>query len=81
MTPRFDIFKIEQDGNLYWLEAAADLINAKLRLQQLVTNESTKNFLLLDHMTGNKRIVTADDICNENSTAKRSLNPGDEKGL
>jgi hypothetical protein len=62
MTLRIDIFTIEENGAPCWRGAAADLNNAKLRLQQRVTNESSRQFLLLDQMTGNKMIVTADEI-------------------
>jgi len=59
---RIDIFTIKENGDPCWLGAAEDLNNAKLRLQQLVTTESSRQFLLLDQMTGNKMIVTADEI-------------------
>ena len=69
MTLRFDIFKIEQDGNPSWLGSAQDLTKAKLRLQQLLPNESATRYLLLDQMTGNKTIVTADEIDLAKSTS------------
>jgi len=62
MNLRFDIFKIERDGIPCWLGAAESLENAKHDLRQWAPKEIAAQFLLFDQVTGQKMIVTADEI-------------------
>jgi hypothetical protein len=47
-----DIFRVEHQGVL-WMESAATLEDAKLRIQQLGMREAGE-YLVLNHLTGNK---------------------------
>jgi hypothetical protein len=67
MNLRFDIFKIERDGIPCWLGAAESFENAKQRLRQWAPKESAAQFLLFDQVTGEKKIVTTDEIGLQNS--------------
>jgi hypothetical protein len=52
---RFDIFQLET-GGLLWLEAAANLEDARLRVRELAKSEPTE-FIIVNLETGDKFIV------------------------
>lgn len=56
-----DIFRVETQGVL-WLESAGSVDEAKARIQQLATEESSE-YVVLNHTTGNKLTVKIDSIC------------------
>lgn len=56
MTPNFDIFKIESEGNVCWLEAASTIEDAKTKALKLAA-QAENGILILDQQTGNKLIV------------------------
>jgi hypothetical protein len=50
---QFDIFRTDADGNLLWLEAAADLRSAEARIRT-IGHLQPGEYLILDQRTGNK---------------------------
>ena len=52
----FDIFQLEAGGRLLWLEAAANLENAQLRVRELAKSEPTE-FVIVNLETGDKLIM------------------------
>lgn len=58
MNPYFDIFAVEaeDDDSVRWLEAAASLEQANVRVRELSV-AGYNRFLILDQRTGVKRIV------------------------
>ena len=57
--PRFDIFRIDKDGSLFWMGTADDVTQA----QQLVTQKSSGScdFILFDLKTGTKLAMKPGD--------------------
>jgi hypothetical protein len=55
--PRFDIFRIDKDGGLFWIGTADDVLEA----QKLVTQNPSrsKDFVLFDLKTGAKMAMKA----------------------
>jgi len=58
--PRFDIFRIDKDGGLFWIGAADDVAEA----QKLVTQQQSgsRDFILFDLRTGAKKIMKSGDL-------------------
>jgi hypothetical protein len=61
MTPPFDIFQVETDGNVRWLEAAVTFEGAKARVQELALRLPGE-YLLLDQKTGNRLVIKLDGV-------------------
>jgi hypothetical protein len=59
MNSLFDIFRIETNGGVLWIESAATLENAKARVQELGMR-SPGEYLLLNQETGNKLVIPLD---------------------
>jgi len=55
MIPQFDIFLVEDDGGVLWIESAESLEAAQSRVKQL--GRSGKAYIVLDHRTGQKLTV------------------------
>ena len=53
MVPPFDIFKVERNGQLRWLEAVQDLEIAKARVKTIGTS-SPGDYVIYSQVTGNK---------------------------
>ena len=53
MLPPFDLFKVEKDGNLRWIEVASDLDRAKARAKSLAAS-SPGEYLIVNQKTGEK---------------------------
>jgi hypothetical protein len=56
MIDLFDIFQMEADGSLQWLESAPTFEKAKARIEQWAVF-SPGAYLLLDQKTGTKVII------------------------
>jgi hypothetical protein len=66
----FDIFQLEAGGRLLWLEAAANLENARLRVRELAKSEPTE-FVIVNLETGDKLIMNRN--VRNRSRSKRSV--------
>jgi hypothetical protein len=60
-TPSFDIFRIEERGELLWIEAAETLDGALLRLAQLGRLQAA-GYLIRSQQTGAQISVIAEDL-------------------
>jgi hypothetical protein len=60
MTHFLDIFRVETDG-VRWIESAATLEDAKVRVQELAVRSPTE-YLVLDQKTGNKLVIKPDGV-------------------
>ena len=58
MVPQFDIFQMESDGGVLWIDSAETLEQAQACIKQL--GHSGKQYILLNHRTGHKLVVTPD---------------------
>ena len=56
MLPPFDIFSVEPNGDVLWVERAADLKSAKLAVQELIAS-SPHEYVIHSHCTNNNLIV------------------------
>jgi hypothetical protein len=56
MFPKFDLFRLEGEGEVRWLEAAATLEHAKARIKELAAHVSGE-YLILDQKTGAKLVI------------------------
>ena len=56
MIPPLDVFKVEADGNLLWLEAAQTLDAAKARIAVLGA-KSPGEYVIYSQKTGNKTVI------------------------
>jgi hypothetical protein len=65
MTATFDIFRVETDGNVYWLKTAATLDDAKAVAQELAPQAN--GLIILDQKTGEKYIVHSSGSANGSS--------------
>jgi len=64
-VPRFDIFRIDNDGGLCWIGTADDVTEA----QKLVTKQPSaglRDFVLFDLRTGAKRAIKSGDFQQQN---------------
>jgi len=58
MIAPLDVFKVEKDGKLRWLEAAETLEQAKSRIEALGAS-SPGEYVIYSQKTGNKTTVKA----------------------
>jgi hypothetical protein len=63
LATSFDIFRVEANG-VRWLEAAANLEEAKSLVQQ-IANTAPGEFLLLNQHTGDKTLMKLDGLNSE----------------
>lgn len=56
MIPPLDVFRVEADGHLRWLEAAQTLDAAKARIAALGTI-SPGEYVIYSQKTGNKTVI------------------------
>jgi len=56
MAATFDLFKIQPDGNAYWVETAPDLETAKAQARLLIEHFGGQ-FVIMDSATGEKTFV------------------------
>jgi hypothetical protein len=56
MIRKFDIFRLENEAKVRWLEVAASLQDAKNRLQQLAVN-APGSYIIWDSDTGEKHFI------------------------
>ena len=56
MSPNFDIFSIEPDGQVLWKNVAATLDDAKAQAHQLAA-QAKQRVVIFDQKTGAKLIV------------------------
>ena len=56
MIPPLDVFKVEADGHLRWLEAAQSLEAAKSRIAALAAT-SPGEYVIYSQRTGNKTVI------------------------
>jgi hypothetical protein len=59
MIAPFDIFRIDGNGDLLWVEAASDLDTAKQRVRA-IGSVSPGKYVILSQRTGNKLPVEVD---------------------
>jgi hypothetical protein len=65
IIPRFDIFRIEKDGGLFWIGTADDVAEA----QKLVTKQpspGSRDFILFDLKTGDRKTMNSGDLQQQN---------------
>ena len=53
IIPRFDIFRVDKDGSLFWMGTADDVSEAQ-KLVSTPANPSSRDFVLFDLRTGTK---------------------------
>lgn len=70
MITSFDIFRVENNG-VRWLEAVANLEEAKSRVQQIAAT-APGEFLLLNQCTGDKIFMKLDGV---NSNVHQNSSP------
>ena len=58
MIAPFDVFKVEKDGKLRWLETAETFEGAKARIEALAAS-SPGEFVIYSQKTGSKTTVRA----------------------
>lgn len=58
MTLPIDIFQLEANGSVLWRGTAADLEEAKLRIQEFAVR-SPGEYMILSRISGTKTIVKA----------------------
>ena len=56
MIPPLDVFKVEQDGTLRWLEAAHTFDAAKERIAAL-SAKAPGEYVIYSQKTGNKTVI------------------------
>lgn len=56
MLAPFDIFRVEPNGEVVWLQAAEDWKSARLVVQQLMAS-SPREYLIFSHRTNNRLLV------------------------
>lgn len=64
MVPPFDIFRLDKDGNLQWLQTADSLQSAQLRIEVLALS-APGQYVIFSQKTGSKTVVTAGKGPNE----------------
>jgi hypothetical protein len=72
--PRFDIFRIEKNGGLFWIGTADDVAEA----QKLVTKQpsaGSRDFVLFDLKTGDKKAMNSGDLQPQNHEAVGCATP------
>jgi hypothetical protein len=57
MLPPFDIFRIEPNGEVYWVKSAEDLKSARLYVQELMASSPLDKYLIHSHHTNNNLLV------------------------
>jgi hypothetical protein len=58
MVPPFDIFRLDKDGSLQWLQTADSLQAAKLRIEVLALS-APGQYVIFSQKTGNKTVIAA----------------------
>ena len=61
MIPHFDVFQVENDGNLLWLEAVATMEEAQALVQGLASRGS-REYVILNQITGNKVVFKPNEM-------------------
>lgn len=61
MFPPFDIFFVDDDGELVWVEAAETLANARMRVNTLRRSRKHSDYVIYSQRTGHKSIVRQGD--------------------
>ena len=61
MVPPFDIFRLDEDGSLQWLQTADNLQAAKLRIEVLALSNPGQ-YVIFSQKTGHKTVITAGKI-------------------
>jgi hypothetical protein len=61
MIPPFDIFQTATDGTVRWLEAAATLQDATVRVQILARPQPSE-YLIFNQKTGRKFVIKLDGM-------------------
>jgi hypothetical protein len=49
----FDIFRVQDDGHVLWIEAVASLQDAKRRVNTMILNSDSR-FIVLNQVTGTR---------------------------
>ena len=58
MVPPFDIFRLEKDGSLQWLQTADSLQAAQLRIEVLGLS-APGQYVIFSQKTGHKTVITS----------------------
>jgi hypothetical protein len=58
MVPPFDIFRLDAEGKLRWLQTADSLQGAKLRIEVLALSDPGR-YVIFSQKTGNKTVIDA----------------------
>jgi hypothetical protein len=56
MLPPIDIFKVQPDGQLRWIEGVRDMESAEARVAMLA-KESPGPYIIFEGETGKKRVI------------------------
>jgi hypothetical protein len=67
-----DIFRVAPTGDVLWLESAATLECAKVRIEELAAR-SPGEYLVLDQQTGNKHFIGPDGVERRGAVAERKV--------
>ena len=59
MVPPFDIFRLDKDGSLQWLQTADSLQAAQLRIEVLGLS-APGQYVIFSQQTGHKAVVTTE---------------------
>jgi hypothetical protein len=62
MVPPFDIFKRQKGGSVRWIEEAADLEGAKLRVKELAES-APGEYLIFSLAAGRRLDLNRDELC------------------
>jgi hypothetical protein len=79
MTPRYDIFKLE-DGAPIWTATADSAQEVRVRIS-LLRSDSVRECIVVDRATGNRSIVSCEQVGLENPAVRPSQSgpPGAQK--
>lgn len=59
MLEPFDIFKMEQNGNVRWVRAITDLQRGKLCVVKILAIDAPADYLILNQRSGQRIIIKA----------------------
>ena len=72
MTPNFDIFRIETNGNVCWLKVAATFEDAKTLAHEL-SSRAPNGLIILDQKTGTRHIIEPPHPANASTQQQAQL--------
>jgi hypothetical protein len=61
MIPCFDVFQVEDDGKMLWLEAVATMEEARALVRGLASSGS-RDYVILNQITGSKVVFKPNEM-------------------